>query len=151
LAPLSTLWHGIKQVLLAPNPLAILGLALLHFSGALLFWFWNPYKIRMVFYPPSWVPKLAQDPPDSIPLCDFIFDEKYGRFPLKDSRPFFTCGVSGQSYTPLELKERVEYLARGLADELGWQPNQGTEWDKVVGVFSANTVGNCFVYMPKPS
>ena|ERR1700753_3238115 len=93
----------------------------------------------MVFYPPSWAPKLPEVP-DSIPICDFIFDEKYGRFPLKDSRPFFTCGVTGESYKPLDLKKRVDYLARGLADELGWQPNSGTEWDKVIGVFSANTV-----------
>ena len=59
---------------------------------------------------------------------------------MAESRPFFTCGISGQSYSPLEVKDRVEYLARGLADELGWQVNSGTEWDKVVGVFSANTV-----------
>lgn len=52
----------------------------------------------------------------------------------------FTCGVTGKSYSALEVKERVDYLARGLAKELGWQPNQGSEWDKVVGVFSANTL-----------
>jgi hypothetical protein len=97
-------------------------------------------SVKMVFYPPDWSPKLANDPPDSISLFDFVFDEKYGRRALKDSRPFFTCGLSGESYTPLEVKERVEYLARGLAEELGWQPNEGTEWDKVIGVFSANTV-----------
>jgi hypothetical protein len=95
----------------------------------------------MVFYPPSWVPKLPFDPPDTIPISDLIFNEKYGRFPLKDSRPFFTCGLSGKSYTALEGKQRVDHLARGLAKELGWNPNSGTEWDKVIGVFSVNTVG----------
>ena len=40
----------------------------------------------------------------------------------------------------MEVKERVDYLARGLAKELGWQPNQGSEWDKVVAVFSVNTL-----------
>jgi hypothetical protein len=94
----------------------------------------------MVFLPPPWVPKLQLEPPDSIPVSDFILDDKYGRLPLNESRPFFTCGISGQSYTPLQVKERVEFLARGLADELGWSPNDGTEWDKVIGVFSANTV-----------
>ena len=98
----------------------------------------------MVFQPPEWVPQLPRDPPDSIPICDFIFDEQYGRFPLKDSRPFFTCGVSGESYTPLELKKRVDHLARGLSDELGWKPNAGSEWDKVIGVFSANAVCHSF-------
>ena len=95
----------------------------------------------MVFYPPPWVPKLPFAPPDSIPISDFILDDKYGRYPLALSRPFFTCGVTGLSYTTSQVKERVEYLARGLADELGWRPNHGSEWDKVVGVFSANTVG----------
>jgi hypothetical protein len=96
----------------------------------------------MVFYPPPWVPKLPFAPPDSIPITDFILDESYGRVPLAQSRPFFTCGVTGLSYTALQVKERVEYLARGLADELGWRPNRGSEWDKAVGVFSANTVGS---------
>jgi hypothetical protein len=94
----------------------------------------------MVFVPPAWVPKINRPIPDSISIFDFIFDEQYGRLPLKESRPFFTCGVSGQSFTPLEVKKRVDYLARGLANELGWKPNSGTEWDKVIGVFSANTV-----------
>jgi ribosome assembly protein SQT1 len=96
----------------------------------------------MVFYPPPWVPALPFDPPDSIPISEFIFNEKYGRYPLKDSRPFFTCGLSGESYTALECKQRVDHLARGLAKELGWSPNSGTEWDKVIGVCSVNTVGS---------
>jgi acyl-CoA synthetase (AMP-forming)/AMP-acid ligase II len=94
----------------------------------------------MVYTPPSWVPRLNRDIPDSIPICDFMLDDKYGRFPLKDSRPFFTDGVSGESLTPFELKDRVDYLARGLSQELGWHPNQGTEWDKVIAVFSANAI-----------
>lgn len=52
----------------------------------------------------------------------------------------FTCGATGKTYSTLEVKDRVDYLARGLAKELGFQPNQGTEWDKVIAVFSVNTV-----------
>ena len=95
----------------------------------------------MVFTPPSWVPQLSQDPPDSISLSDFILNEKYGRHPLHHSRPPFTCGLTGTEYTAVEVRERVELLARALSKELGWLPNQGTEWDKVIGVFSVNTVG----------
>lgn len=40
----------------------------------------------------------------------------------------------------MDVKDRVEYLARGLAKELGFQPNKGNEWDKVIAVFSVNTV-----------
>ena len=94
----------------------------------------------MVFTSPEWVPRLPFDPPDSIPICDFMLDERYGRHPLKDSKPPFTCALSGQEYSPLEVRDRVQWLAQALSKELGWQPNVGTEWDKVVGVFSVNTV-----------
>ncbi|KAF1836354.1 phenylacetyl-CoA ligase-like protein [Decorospora gaudefroyi] len=94
----------------------------------------------MPFYPPSWVPKLPVDPPDSIPICDFMLDEHYGRHPLGYSHNPFTCGLTGKTYTSLEVRERVDYLARGLAKELGFHPNKGSEWDKVIAVFSVNTL-----------
>ena len=94
----------------------------------------------MVFKSPAWVPQLPFDPPDSISICDFILSENYGRYPFNRSRNPFTCGITGKTYSTVEVKKRVDYLARGLAKELGWRPNQGGEWDKVIGVFSANTV-----------
>lgn len=96
--------------------------------------------IIMVFTPPSWVPQLPMDPPDSIPISEFMLSDKYGRHPLQHSRPPFTCGLTGAEYSALEVRERVNALARGLSKELGWLPNKGTEWDKVIGVFSVNTV-----------
>lgn len=94
----------------------------------------------MPFYPPQWVPKLPFDPPDSISIEKFMFDENYDRHPLGYSKAPFTCGLSGKAYSALEVKERVDFLARALSKELGFLPNQGTEWDKVIGVFSVNTV-----------
>jgi hypothetical protein len=79
--------------------------------------------------------------PDDIPICDFIF-ESDTRFPLQQSLDPFTCGISGRSYSAVEVVDRVDALARALANEFNWQPNQGSEWDKVVGVFSINTVGS---------
>lgn len=38
------------------------------------------------------------------------------------------------------MVDRVEHLARTMAQEFGWQPNKGTEWDKVAGIFALNTV-----------
>ena len=93
----------------------------------------------MVFSPPSWVPKLPHVP-DDIPLCDFMLDECYGRCPLRLSYPPFTCGISGRSYSALEVADRVDHLASAIGKEFGWQPNQGSEWDKVVGIFSLNAV-----------
>ncbi|KAL2043965.1 hypothetical protein N7G274_003485 [Stereocaulon virgatum] len=94
----------------------------------------------MVFTAPSWVPKLAFDPPDSIPISEFMLNEEYGRHPLHHARPPFTCGLSGAEYSALEVRDRVENLAKGLSKELGWHPNKGSEWDKVIGVFSLNTI-----------
>jgi len=99
----------------------------------------------MVFYPPSWVPQLPFNPPDSIPISEFMLDEQYGRHALSSSRPFFVCGLTGRQVYGPEVKERVDWLARGLARELGWDPNEGTEWDKVCGVFSVNTVSSCSI------
>ena len=80
------------------------------------------------------------DPPDSVPISEFMLDEKWGRHPMHHSRPPFTCGLTGTGYSMIELRDRVNALARGLSKELGWKPNSGTEWDKVIGVFSVNTV-----------
>ena len=56
------------------------------------------------------------------------------------SKAPYTCGLSGAEHSALEVRERVENLAKGLAKEFNWHPNQGTEWDKVIGVFTFNTV-----------
>jgi acyl-CoA synthetase (AMP-forming)/AMP-acid ligase II len=66
--------------------------------------------------------------------------EKYGRVPFADSKDPFTCGISGKTFTNQQQQERVDLLARGISHELGWEPNQGREWDKVMGVFSFNTI-----------
>lgn len=70
-----------------------------------------------------------------------MLEDKWGRCPLKESRNPFTCGISGRTYTAVEVADRVECLARSLSKEFGWQPNIGTEWDKVIGIFAFNTVG----------
>ena len=69
-----------------------------------------------------------------------MLNERYGRHPLAQSKPPFTCGLTGAEYSAVEVRERVDKLARALSKELGWQANKGTEWDKVAGVFSINTV-----------
>ncbi|KAG8525808.1 uncharacterized protein KY384_000568 [Bacidia gigantensis] len=94
----------------------------------------------MVFHPPSWVPPLPFDPPDSIPISEFMLNEQYGRHPFRLSRPPFTCGLTGLEYSWSDVCNRVNALASGLSKELGFTPNEGTEWDKVVCVFSVNTI-----------
>ncbi|MCJ1474053.1 hypothetical protein MMC13_002711 [Lambiella insularis] len=94
----------------------------------------------MVFTSPSWVPKLPFDPPDTVSIHDFMFDEEHGRYPIQKSKPPFTCGLTGQEYSAVEVRERVKNLAQGLSKEFNWQPNSGSEWDKVIGVFTVNTI-----------
>ncbi|KAI1921799.1 hypothetical protein LOZ12_002136 [Ophidiomyces ophidiicola] len=93
----------------------------------------------MVFHAPSWVGQLPAIP-DDVAICDFMLDEKYGRHALSSSKDPFTCGMTGRTYSAEKVAERVDVLARALAKEFGWQPNKGTEWEKVVGIYSFNTI-----------
>lgn len=83
---------------------------------------------------------MANEIPDSISISEFMLEENHGRYPLGYSNAPFICGMTGKSYSALDVRERVDYLARGLAKEMGWSPKKGSEWDKVVAVFSVNTV-----------
>ena len=97
----------------------------------------------MPFTSPSFVLPLPFDPPDSIPVSEFFFGEheqQYGRHPLSESKPPFTCGITGKSYSAPEVKSRVEWLATALTAELGWTTNEGSDFDKVVAIYSINTV-----------
>ncbi|OAP56906.1 hypothetical protein AYL99_09018 [Fonsecaea erecta] len=93
----------------------------------------------MVFYPMKWVPPLPEIP-DTVPICDFMLDEKYGRCSFADSKEAYTCGLTGKSLSARQAKEDVDSLSRALAKEFGWGVNQGTEYDKVVGIFALNTI-----------
>ncbi|KAL4962532.1 uncharacterized protein BDV14DRAFT_210530 [Aspergillus stella-maris] len=78
--------------------------------------------------------------PDNIPISQFMLSEGNGRHPLSKSRDPFTCGLTGKTYSTLEVKDRVEYLSRAVAKILGWEPNRGSEWDKTLVIFSLNTI-----------
>lgn len=94
----------------------------------------------MVFYPPSWVPKLPFDPPDSVTIGEFMSNELYGRCPISQSRNPFTCGVTGKTYSTTESHQRSEIMARALSNIMGWTPNERTPWEKVIGVYSFNSI-----------
>src|SRR4051794_1279027 len=93
----------------------------------------------MTFKAPSFVPSLPEVP-DTVPLPEFIFDEQYGRCPVSRSLDAYTCGLTGLSISAQEQKARVSHLARALSEELGWAVNEGSEYDKVAGIFALNTV-----------
>ncbi|KAJ4259697.1 hypothetical protein NW762_007628 [Fusarium torreyae] len=94
----------------------------------------------MVFYPPPSVPKLPFDPPDSCTIPEFVFTENYARKPFSRSRNPYTCGITGKTYTTAEVIQRQELLARALSKQLGWDIHEGTEWDRVLALYSLNTI-----------
>ncbi|KAF6844519.1 4-coumarate-ligase [Colletotrichum musicola] len=94
----------------------------------------------MVFTSPKWVPQLPMDPPDSITIAEFMSNEQYGRYALSKARDPYTCGLTGKSYSAVEVKQRTNLLARAISKKLDFAPNEGNEWEKVIGLYSLNTI-----------
>ena len=96
----------------------------------------------MVFHSPSYVPHLPFTPPRGIPVHEFLLrdDFRYGRHAISSSKPPFTCGITGRSYSAVEVANRVDSLARSLGVRLGCGVNEGRELSKVICVYAFNTV-----------
>ncbi|KAH8688456.1 hypothetical protein BGZ61DRAFT_533234 [Ilyonectria robusta] len=96
----------------------------------------------MVFTAPEWVPQLPFEIPDSITIAEFMRNEQYGRYPVAESRNPYTCGLTGKTYSAAEVVKREDWMARAIAKRLGFDTfdRDSTEWDKVVGLFSFNTI-----------
>ena len=87
---------------------------------------------RMVFTSPHWVPQLPIDPPDNIPLNEFILNEDFGRHLLNQSRPPFTCGFSGAEYSIDQVCDRVVNLARSISKEVWLEGTRPGRWSLIV-------------------
>ncbi|KAF5649348.1 phenylacetyl ligase [Fusarium sp. NRRL 52700] len=94
----------------------------------------------MVFHPPSWVPDLPIDPPDSISVAEFMSSEEYGRYPIEKARHPYTCGLTGKTRTAEDIIRREDFLARGIGKALQLDSQSGSEWDRVCVIFSHNTI-----------
>jgi len=93
----------------------------------------------MPFYPPPYVPECPEIP-DTVPIQEFMFNEQYGRKSLAESLPAYIDAITGRTLSAKEIKENIQYLARALAKEFDWKVNEGTEFDKVCGIFALNTI-----------
>ncbi|KAL7944963.1 hypothetical protein V8C42DRAFT_353279 [Trichoderma barbatum] len=93
----------------------------------------------MVFHSPSWVPSMPIDPPDSISIAEFMSNDCYGRYPIAKTRNPFTCGLTGNTFTALEVVEREHCLARAISKRLNFN-YESSEWERVVAIFSLNTI-----------
>lgn len=67
-------------------------------------------------------------------------DESYGRHPIAKSGNPFICGLTGKTYTTTEAFNRCDNISKALAKIMGWEPNVDSPWDKVISVFSYNTI-----------
>lgn len=88
--------------------------------------------------------------PNNITIEQFMHNDQYGRYPMAESRIPYVCGITGKSYTVEQIVQRVDYLSRAIKKRLLFDFNEGTEWDRVVGLFCLNTVShpNCRFRMP---
>ncbi|KIY01148.1 uncharacterized protein Z520_02700 [Fonsecaea multimorphosa CBS 102226] len=93
----------------------------------------------MVFYPSAWIPPLPAIP-ENVPVCEFLFDERYGRSAYSHSLDAYTCALTGRSITASQQRDDVYNLARGLSSVTGWKVNSGSEYDKVAAIFAHNAV-----------
>ncbi|RDW67404.1 acyl--CoA ligase [Aspergillus mulundensis] len=94
----------------------------------------------MVFSSPSWVPQIPCEIPDSVPVGQFALEGNAKLPPQCGGKPPFVCAITGKSYSSKTVSDRVDFLSRALARELGWSPNEGSPEDKVVGIYSWNTL-----------
>lgn len=95
----------------------------------------------MVFVSPTWAQsQFLSVTPDNITVEEFMYNPQHGRQALFRSRNPFTCGLTGRSYTTAEVRQRIDFIARGLAGRVGWSTTEYTEWSRVACVFSLNTV-----------
>lgn len=69
-----------------------------------------------------------------------MVNERYGRHAFKTSKNPYTCGLTGKTYSATEVTERIDHLARALKLRLRFSPTEDTEWDRVVALYSVNTV-----------
>ncbi|GAB1737370.1 hypothetical protein NU219Hw_g1518t1 [Hortaea werneckii] len=94
----------------------------------------------MVFTTPEWVPQMPFEIPDSLSIGQFMQNEKLRPIPATQRRHPFTCGLTGVSYSHGDLFSRSEKLARSLAKAHGWNDTTSSPWEKVVCIFSLNSI-----------
>lgn len=101
----------------------------------------------MGFHPPAWAPRLTDaDIPDDLSLADFLFDDRHRPRKCQDSPPPFIDSVDGSGHGVQETRQRIEWLAAGLASQLGIEDVTGDHWGRVIGLFTVNNV-SCSLFM----
>ncbi|KAJ6437386.1 phenylacetyl- ligase protein [Purpureocillium lavendulum] len=95
----------------------------------------------MGFHPPAWAPRLTDaDIPDDICLADFLFDDRYRPRKCADSPSPFVDSVDGSGHGVRETRQRIDWLAAGLASQLSIKDVTGDHWSRVVSLFAVNNI-----------
>ena len=95
----------------------------------------------MSFHAPPWAPKVTDaDIPDDISLTDFVFNDGFRPHKCDDSPKPFVDSIDGLGYGVHETRQRIEWLAAGLAAQLSIRTTTGDGFDRVVSVFAVNNV-----------
>jgi hypothetical protein len=95
----------------------------------------------MLSHTPSWLPKLTDaDIPDDISLTEFVFHDGFRPFKCNESPQPFLDSIDGLGFSVHETRQRVEWLAAGLAAHLNLDVNSENVFDKVVNIFAVNNV-----------
>ncbi|KAG4272727.1 4-coumarate-CoA ligase 1 [Fusarium proliferatum] len=81
-------------------------------------------------------------PPQNCSIEEFLLEEKYGRHAIQASLNPFTCGLTSQTRTTVEVKQLVTELAQGLGDKLGWHAIPSDQLERVVYRYGATCVGD---------
>lgn len=91
----------------------------------------------MVFTSAPWCRDLVFPFRETQLIGDFVLEGVGEKF---EGKPMLICAQTGKSYTVQDLEYRVTMLARSLAQVLGWNPNEGSPVNKVVGILAFNAV-----------
>ncbi|KAJ5618100.1 AMP dependent ligase/synthetase [Penicillium hordei] len=115
----------------------------------------------MVFTSAPWCRDLVSSFPERQLVGDFVLEGVGEKF---EGKPMLVCAQTGKSYTIQDLEYRVTMLARSLAQVMGWNPNEGSPENKVVGILAVNAMdyvplswaihrigGTCLVLHPTSS
>ena len=94
----------------------------------------------MVFYPPPKTLRLPYEPPDNLTLEQFITSDEHRPIPFRLARPPFSDGCGEAGTQPAECLRRIDLLSRSLNHILDWRLDHGSEWNKVMAIFTLNTV-----------
>ncbi|KAF7563749.1 hypothetical protein G7046_g407 [Stylonectria norvegica] len=94
----------------------------------------------MVFSTPPWVPQMSGDVPTTLAIGDFMLNGCSGMDLQPSGKPPFVDVSTENVYSIKTIRQRVDWVSRSLALDLGWSTNEGSPWDKVVAIHALNNM-----------